>query len=100
DGRGPAAGAGRGQDRHRRPGARPPSLAAPGHAVRADQRGPPAGPYRGDRGRDGGVTLAGGRGARPEPTPPGWPPGERASYSNVGYAVLGLVLERVAGCSY
>jgi CubicO group peptidase (beta-lactamase class C family) len=33
-------------------------------------------------------------------TPPGWPPGERASYSNVGYAVLGLVLERVAGCSY
>jgi len=35
-----------------------------------------------------------------EHTPPGWPPGERASYSNVGYAVLGLVLERVAGCSY
>ena len=33
-------------------------------------------------------------------TPPGWPPGERANYSNVGYAVLGLVLERVAGCSY
>ena len=33
-------------------------------------------------------------------TPPGWAPGERASYSNVGYAVLGLVLERVAGCSY
>jgi CubicO group peptidase (beta-lactamase class C family) len=33
-------------------------------------------------------------------TPPGWPPGERSSYSNVGYAVLGLVLERVAGCSY
>jgi CubicO group peptidase (beta-lactamase class C family) len=33
-------------------------------------------------------------------TPPGWPPGERAHYSNVGYAVLGLVLERVAGCSY
>ena len=33
-------------------------------------------------------------------TPPGWPPGERASYSNVGYSVLGLVLERVAGCSY
>src|SRR5215211_6216839 len=33
-------------------------------------------------------------------TRPGWPPGERASYSNVGYAVLGLVLERVAGCSY
>jgi CubicO group peptidase (beta-lactamase class C family) len=33
-------------------------------------------------------------------TPPGWPPGERARYSNVGYAVLGLVLERVAGCSY
>ena len=33
-------------------------------------------------------------------TAPGWPPGERASYSNVGYAVLGLVLERVAGCSY
>ena len=33
-------------------------------------------------------------------TPPGWPPGERASYSNVGYAVLGLVLEQVAGCSY
>lgn len=33
-------------------------------------------------------------------TPPGRPPGERASYSNVGYAVLGLVLERVAGCSY
>ena len=33
-------------------------------------------------------------------TQPGWPPGERASYSNVGYAVLGLVLERVAGCSY
>jgi len=32
-------------------------------------------------------------------TPPGWPPGERARYSNVGYAVLGLVLERVAGCS-
>jgi D-alanyl-D-alanine carboxypeptidase len=35
-----------------------------------------------------------------EATPPGWPPGERARYSNVGYAVLGLVLERVAGCSY
>jgi D-alanyl-D-alanine carboxypeptidase len=33
-------------------------------------------------------------------TTPGWPPGERAHYSNVGYAVLGLVLERVAGCSY
>lgn len=33
-------------------------------------------------------------------TPPGWPPGERARYSNVGYAVLGLVLERVAGGSY
>ena len=33
-------------------------------------------------------------------TPPGWPPGERARYSNVGYAVLGLVLERVAGASY
>ena len=33
-------------------------------------------------------------------TPPGWPPGQRARYSNVGYAVLGLVLERVAGCSY
>src|SRR5215217_8882536 len=33
-------------------------------------------------------------------TSPGWPPGERASYSNVGYSVLGLVLERVAGCSY
>ncbi|HWD48000.1 MAG TPA: serine hydrolase domain-containing protein [Actinomycetota bacterium] len=33
-------------------------------------------------------------------TAPGWPPGERAHYSNVGYAVLGLVLERVAGCSY
>jgi CubicO group peptidase (beta-lactamase class C family) len=33
-------------------------------------------------------------------TPPGWPPGDRSSYSNVGYAVLGLVLERVAGCSY
>jgi hypothetical protein len=33
-------------------------------------------------------------------TPPGWPPGRRARYSNVGYAVLGLVLERVAGCSY
>ena len=33
-------------------------------------------------------------------TPPGWPPGERTHYSNVGYAVLGLVLERVAGCSY
>jgi CubicO group peptidase (beta-lactamase class C family) len=33
-------------------------------------------------------------------TPPGWPPGERAHYSNVGYSVLGLVLERVAGCSY
>jgi CubicO group peptidase (beta-lactamase class C family) len=33
-------------------------------------------------------------------TPPGCPPGERTSYSNVGYAVLGLVLERVAGCSY
>ena len=33
-------------------------------------------------------------------TPPGWPPGQRAYYSNVGYAVLGLVLERVAGCSY
>ena len=33
-------------------------------------------------------------------TPPGWPPGERTRYSNVGYAVLGLVLERVAGCSY
>jgi CubicO group peptidase (beta-lactamase class C family) len=32
--------------------------------------------------------------------PPGWPPGERGRYSNVGYAVLGLVLERVAGCSY
>jgi CubicO group peptidase (beta-lactamase class C family) len=31
-------------------------------------------------------------------TAPGWPPGERAHYSNVGYA--GLVLERVAGCSY
>jgi CubicO group peptidase (beta-lactamase class C family) len=27
-------------------------------------------------------------------------PGRRAHYSNVGYAVLGLVLERVAGCSY
>ena len=33
-------------------------------------------------------------------TPPGWAPGERANYSNVGYAVLGLVLERIAGCSY
>lgn len=33
-------------------------------------------------------------------TTPGWPPGRRAHYSNVGYAVLGLVLERVAGCSY
>jgi D-alanyl-D-alanine carboxypeptidase len=33
-------------------------------------------------------------------TAPGWAPGERAHYSNVGYAVLGLVLERVAGCSY
>jgi CubicO group peptidase (beta-lactamase class C family) len=33
-------------------------------------------------------------------TPPGWPPGEKARYSNVGYTVLGLVLERVAGCSY
>ena len=33
-------------------------------------------------------------------TPPGWPPGERAHYSNVGYAVLGLVLKQVAGCSY
>jgi CubicO group peptidase (beta-lactamase class C family) len=33
-------------------------------------------------------------------TPPGWPPGERVHYSNVGYVVLGLVLERVAGCSY
>jgi CubicO group peptidase (beta-lactamase class C family) len=33
-------------------------------------------------------------------TPPGWPPGERLRYSDVGYAVLGLVLERVAGCSY
>jgi D-alanyl-D-alanine carboxypeptidase len=33
-------------------------------------------------------------------TAPGWPPGERFSYSNVGYAVLGLVLERVAGCPY
>jgi CubicO group peptidase (beta-lactamase class C family) len=33
-------------------------------------------------------------------TPPGWPPGERSRYSNVGYAVLGLVLERVAGCTY
>jgi CubicO group peptidase (beta-lactamase class C family) len=33
-------------------------------------------------------------------TPPGWPPGERTNYSNVGYSVLGLVLERVAGCSY
>jgi CubicO group peptidase (beta-lactamase class C family) len=33
-------------------------------------------------------------------TPPGWPPGERFRYSDVGYAVLGLVLERVAACSY
>jgi CubicO group peptidase (beta-lactamase class C family) len=33
-------------------------------------------------------------------TAPGWPPGTRARYSNVGYSVLGLVLERVAGCSY
>jgi CubicO group peptidase (beta-lactamase class C family) len=33
-------------------------------------------------------------------TTPGWPPGRRAHYCNVGYAVLGLVLERVAGCSY
>jgi CubicO group peptidase (beta-lactamase class C family) len=33
-------------------------------------------------------------------TAPGWPPGARARYSNVGYSVLGLVLERVAGCSY
>ena len=33
-------------------------------------------------------------------TPPGWPPGEKTRYSNVGYAVLGLVLERVAGSSY
>ena len=30
----------------------------------------------------------------PSSTPPGWPLGERASYLNVGYAVLGLVLER------
>jgi CubicO group peptidase (beta-lactamase class C family) len=33
-------------------------------------------------------------------TEPGWPPGEKAHYSNVGYAVLGLVLERVSGGSY
>ncbi|HYY81546.1 MAG TPA: serine hydrolase domain-containing protein [Actinomycetes bacterium] len=33
-------------------------------------------------------------------TPPGWPAGERFFYSNVGYGLLGLVLERVAGCSY
>jgi CubicO group peptidase (beta-lactamase class C family) len=33
-------------------------------------------------------------------TPPGWPAGERFYYSNVGYGLLGLVLEGVAGCSY
>jgi CubicO group peptidase (beta-lactamase class C family) len=33
-------------------------------------------------------------------TAPGWPPGQRYHYSNVAYALLGLVLERVAGCSY
>jgi D-alanyl-D-alanine carboxypeptidase len=33
-------------------------------------------------------------------TRPGWPPGEKARYSNVGYAVLGLVLERVSGGTY
>jgi D-alanyl-D-alanine carboxypeptidase len=33
-------------------------------------------------------------------TAPGWPAGQRHSYSNVGYGLLGLVLERVAGCSY
>jgi CubicO group peptidase (beta-lactamase class C family) len=32
--------------------------------------------------------------------PPGWPAGERFYYSNVGYGLLGLVLEGVAGCSY
>jgi CubicO group peptidase (beta-lactamase class C family) len=33
-------------------------------------------------------------------TSPGWPAGQRYHYSNVGYGLLGLVLERVAGCSY
>jgi CubicO group peptidase (beta-lactamase class C family) len=33
-------------------------------------------------------------------TAPGWPPGQRYHYSNVAYGLLGLVLERVAGCSY
>jgi len=33
-------------------------------------------------------------------TTPGWPAGQHYYYSNVGYALLGLVLERVAGCSY
>jgi CubicO group peptidase (beta-lactamase class C family) len=33
-------------------------------------------------------------------TAPGWPAGQHYYYSNVGYALLGLVLERVAGCSY
>jgi CubicO group peptidase (beta-lactamase class C family) len=33
-------------------------------------------------------------------TTPGWPPGQRHHYSNVAYGLLGLVLERVAGCSY
>jgi CubicO group peptidase (beta-lactamase class C family) len=33
-------------------------------------------------------------------TAPGWPAGQRYYYSNVGYALLGLVLEGVAGCSY
>jgi CubicO group peptidase (beta-lactamase class C family) len=33
-------------------------------------------------------------------TMPAWPAGQRYYYSNVGYALLGLVLERVAGCSY
>jgi D-alanyl-D-alanine carboxypeptidase len=33
-------------------------------------------------------------------TAPGWPAGQRFYYSNVGYALLGLVLEGVAGCSY
>jgi CubicO group peptidase (beta-lactamase class C family) len=33
-------------------------------------------------------------------TAPGWPAGQRYYYSNVGYGLLGLVLERVAGCSY
>jgi CubicO group peptidase (beta-lactamase class C family) len=33
-------------------------------------------------------------------TRPGWPAGQRYYYSNIGYALLGLVLEGVAGCSY